>query len=85
MAMSNRPNLILFLQSNFKGSVLHSTSVRDVRQWAGKRVAVFGAGCSGHDICMALVKGGATEVTMVQRSPTAVISREVLLMLFPGK
>jgi cation diffusion facilitator CzcD-associated flavoprotein CzcO len=64
---------------------MHSTAVRDVRQWIGKRVVVFGAGCSGHDLCMALSKQGAAEVTMIQRSPTAVISREVLLKLFPGK
>ncbi|KAJ6471943.1 tryptophan dimethylallyltransferase-domain-containing protein [Mycena sanguinolenta] len=69
--------------TNFRGEVLHSTAVRDVKQWIGKRVVVFGAGCSGHDICMALSKQGVAEVTMIQRSPTAVISREVLLKLFP--
>ncbi|KAJ7310851.1 tryptophan dimethylallyltransferase-domain-containing protein [Mycena albidolilacea] len=69
--------------SNFRGQAMHSTAVRDVRQWIGKRVVVFGAGCSGHDLCMALSKQGAAEVTMIQRSPTAVISREVLLKLFP--
>ncbi|KAJ7033908.1 hypothetical protein C8F04DRAFT_957087 [Mycena alexandri] len=68
---------------NFRGRVLHSTDVRDVHQWSGKRVVVLGAGCSGHDIAMALCKGGASEITMIQRSPTAVISREVLLKLFP--
>jgi cation diffusion facilitator CzcD-associated flavoprotein CzcO len=56
-----------------------------MHQYLGKRVVVFGAGCSGHDICMALSEQGAAEVTMIQRSPTAVISREVLLKLFPGK
>jgi lysine/ornithine N-monooxygenase len=74
-----------WLQNKFKGIVLHSTSVREVRQWAGKRVVVFGAGCSGHDICMALSKQGAAEVTMIQRSTTAVISREASLSLFPGE
>ncbi|KAF7329012.1 Pyr-redox-2 domain-containing protein [Mycena venus] len=69
--------------TNFRGTIFHSTAVRDAHQWMGKRVVVFGAGCSGHDICMALAKTGAAEVTMVQRSPTAVISREVLLKLFP--
>ncbi|KAJ7262364.1 tryptophan dimethylallyltransferase-domain-containing protein [Mycena rebaudengoi] len=69
--------------NKFKGIVLHSTSVREVRQWAGKRVVVFGAGCSGHDICMALSRQGAAEVTMIQRSTTAVISREASLSLFP--
>ncbi|KAK7050259.1 Pyr-redox-2 domain-containing protein [Favolaschia claudopus] len=68
---------------NFRGQVLHSTEVRDVSQWIGKRVVVFGAGCSAHDICLALSRQGAADVTMVQRSPTAVISREVLLRLFP--
>ncbi|KAJ7779889.1 tryptophan dimethylallyltransferase-domain-containing protein [Mycena metata] len=67
----------------YQGRVLHSTEVRDMHQWLGKRVVVFGAGCSGHDIAMALCKGGASEITMIQRSPTAVISREVLLKLFP--
>jgi putative flavoprotein involved in K+ transport len=72
-------------QTDFEGVALHSTSVREVRQWVGKRVVVFGAACSGHDICMALAKHGAAEVTMVQRSTTSVISREVLLKLFPGE
>ncbi|KAK7039435.1 Pyr-redox-2 domain-containing protein [Favolaschia claudopus] len=67
----------------FRGQALHSTAIRDVGQWIGKRVVVFGAGCSGHDICLALSRQGAAEITMVQRAATAVISRDVLLKLFP--
>ncbi|KAJ7185512.1 tryptophan dimethylallyltransferase-domain-containing protein [Mycena filopes] len=69
--------------SDFQGPALHSTSLRSVSDWIGKRVVVFGAGCSGHDICAALFKQGTADITMLQRSATAVISREVLLKLFP--
>ncbi|KAJ7480133.1 hypothetical protein B0H11DRAFT_2026665 [Mycena galericulata] len=71
--------------ADFQGMLLHSesTAVRNTQEWVGKRVVVFGASCSGHDICMAAWRCGATEVTMIQRSPTAVISREELLKLFP--
>ncbi|KAJ7730977.1 tryptophan dimethylallyltransferase-domain-containing protein [Mycena maculata] len=69
--------------ADFRGTILHSTAVRNTLDWIGKRVVVFGASCSGHDICKAAWNSGASEVTMVQRSSTAVISREVLLKLFP--
>ncbi|KAJ6584489.1 hypothetical protein B0H19DRAFT_1105243 [Mycena capillaripes] len=68
---------------DFQGTILHSTAVRSVHQWIGRRVVVFGAASSGHDISMALLNHGAAEVTMIQRAPTAVISREVLLKSFP--
>jgi len=60
---------------NFKGPVLHSSRFRAGREWAGRRVIVFGTGTSAHDICQELHAAGA-DVTMVQRSPTMVVNVE---------
>ena len=60
---------------NFKGEVLHSSRFKAGRQWAGRRVIVFGTGTSAHDICQELQAAGA-DVTMVQRSPTMVVNVE---------
>ncbi|WP_107764348.1 NAD(P)-binding domain-containing protein [Nocardioides terrigena] len=59
---------------DFEGSLLHSSRFRGGRDYEGKRVVVFGTGSSAHDIAQDIHENGATAVTMIQRSPTAVIS-----------
>ena len=71
-------------QSDFRGTILHSTAVKDCSAFAGKQAVVIGSGCSGHDIAQALWEGGAVSVTLVQRSATAVVSESTLLTCFPG-
>ncbi|KAF8581239.1 putative dimethylaniline monooxygenase (N-oxide-forming), partial [Ramaria rubella] len=71
--------------SVFTGKTLHSTQFDNGKEWAGKKTVVIGAGCSGHDIAQELHRQGAETVTLVQRSSTAVVSREMLLSLFPGQ
>lgn len=60
----------------FSGSVLHATTYTAGESFAGKRVLVVGSGVSAHDICQDLDRHGAAEITMLQRSPTMVISVE---------
>ncbi|GHE78931.1 monooxygenase [Amycolatopsis deserti] len=59
----------------FAGEVLHSSAYQDGADHAGKRVIVVGTGNSGHDVAQDLHANGAS-VTMIQRSPTTVVSIE---------
>lgn len=57
----------------FRGSVLHSGAYTSGREWKGRKALVLGTGNSGHDVAQDLSAAGA-EVTMIQRSPTYVVS-----------
>lgn len=58
---------------NFKGVVVHSADFTDGSAWAGKSAIVFGTGNSAHDVTQDLA-ANKVAVTMIQRSPTYVIS-----------
>ena len=60
---------------NFSGKVVHSSQYDDGENWKGERAIVIGTGNSGHDIAQDLHSSGA-QVTLVQRSPTLVVSIE---------
>jgi putative flavoprotein involved in K+ transport len=60
---------------DFSGKVMHSSRYDDGENWKGKRAIVIGTGNSGHDIAQDLHSSGAN-VTLVQRSPTLVVSIE---------
>jgi thioredoxin reductase len=60
---------------DFSGKVIHSSHYDDGENWKGKRAIVIGTGNSGHDIAQDLHSSGAS-VTLVQRSPTLVVSIE---------
>ncbi|MFD4195734.1 flavin-containing monooxygenase [Amycolatopsis thermoflava] len=57
----------------FAGEVVHSSAYQDGAAHAGRRVVVVGTGNSGHDVAQDLHANGAS-VTMIQRSPTTVVS-----------
>jgi putative flavoprotein involved in K+ transport len=59
----------------FAGTVIHSSQYTDGEKWTARRALVIGTGNSGHDIAQDLHSGGA-EVTLVQRSPTLIVSIE---------
>ena len=59
----------------FAGTVIHSSGYTDGEEWKGKKALVIGTGNSGHDIAQDLHSGGA-DVTLVQRSPTLIVSIE---------
>jgi cation diffusion facilitator CzcD-associated flavoprotein CzcO len=58
---------------DFAGTVMHSGSYTSGEAWKGRKVLVFGTGNSGHDVAQDLCSSGA-HVTLVQRSPTYVVS-----------
>jgi cation diffusion facilitator CzcD-associated flavoprotein CzcO len=57
----------------FAGEVMHSSGFSSGSPYKGKRAVVVGTGNSGHDVAQDLHGNGA-DVTIVQRSPTCVIS-----------
>jgi cation diffusion facilitator CzcD-associated flavoprotein CzcO len=59
----------------FEGDILHTHSYTEGSKWKGKRAVVIGTGNSGHDVAQDLSANGVT-VTMVQRSPTTIVSVE---------
>jgi len=58
----------------FRGEVMHSSRFRSGLEYAGKDAIVIGTGNSGHDVAQDLYSNGCASVTMVQRSPTCVVS-----------
>jgi cation diffusion facilitator CzcD-associated flavoprotein CzcO len=70
-------------QDTFTGIVHHASQHKDAgsSDVSGKKVIVVGTGNSGHDIAQNFCDNGAS-VTMLQRSPTHVVSADIgLLML----
>src|SRR6202022_44723 len=61
--------------TNFTGKIVHSSQYDDGENWKGKPAIVVGTGNSGHDIAQDLYSSGA-DVTLVQRSPTLIVSIE---------
>ena len=60
--------------NEFHGAVRHSGDYGSGLEWQGKRALVLGTGTSGHDVAQDLCVSGAAEVTLIQRSPTLVVS-----------
>ena len=61
--------------ANFEGTTVHSSAYDDGEAWKGRDALVIGTGNSGHDIAQDLHASGA-RVTMMQRSPTLIVSVE---------
>jgi hypothetical protein len=61
--------------SDFAGEVVHSGAYGDGQQWQDRNAIVLGTGNSGHDVAQDLHGYGA-KVTLVQRSPTTIVSVE---------
>jgi cation diffusion facilitator CzcD-associated flavoprotein CzcO len=59
---------------SFDGEVVHSSAFASGIPYRGKRAIVVGTGNSGHDVAQDLYSNGAAGVTIVQRSPTCVVS-----------
>ena len=71
--IANRPTLPGITE--YTGETIHSSEYRDGEDWRGKSAIVFGTGNSGHDVAQDLASSGAS-VTMIQRSPTLIVSIE---------
>ncbi len=63
----------------FKGRIVHSSQYDGGEAWRDKHCVVLGANNSAHDIAADLWEHGATEVTMVQRSSTVVVTSDALM------
>jgi putative flavoprotein involved in K+ transport len=59
---------------SFAGTAMHSADYHSSRDAVGKKVVVVGSGASAHDIAQDLIEQGCTDVTLVQRSSTYVMS-----------
>jgi cation diffusion facilitator CzcD-associated flavoprotein CzcO len=58
----------------FSGAFFHAQFWPEMLDTAGKRVVVIGSGATAVTIVPELAKGGAAHVTMLQRSPTYMVS-----------
>ena len=61
-------------QDDFAGTIVHPQFWPDDLDVQGKRIVVIGSGATAVTLVPALVTEGATHVTMLQRSPTFMIS-----------
>ena len=61
-------------QDRFRGQVVHPQHWPEDLDYAGKRVVVIGSGATAVTLVPAMAAAGAAHVTMLQRSPTYVIS-----------
>jgi cation diffusion facilitator CzcD-associated flavoprotein CzcO len=59
---------------NFQGEVVHPQFWPEDLDYAGKKVVVIGSGATAMTLVPAMAKNGA-QITMLQRSPTYVVSR----------
>ena len=66
-------------RDSFAGKIRHSSEHDGGAAWRDKKCVVLGANNSAHDIAADLWEHGAAEVTMVQRSPTVVVSSQALM------
>jgi cation diffusion facilitator CzcD-associated flavoprotein CzcO len=59
----------------FQGRVVHPQHWPEDLDYAGKRVVVIGSGATAVTLVPSMANGGAAHVTMLQRSPTYIVSQ----------
>jgi cation diffusion facilitator CzcD-associated flavoprotein CzcO len=62
-------------RKTFKGQVIHPQFWPDDLDYRGKKVVVIGSGATAVTIVPAMAQSGASHVTMLQRTPTWMVSR----------
>jgi putative flavoprotein involved in K+ transport len=67
------------LPGSFGGTQLHSSKYQGGRPFANQQVVVVGSNNSGFDIAQDLWEQGAKTVSMIQRSPSLVVSTKAVL------
>ena len=60
----------------FTGELLHASTYRNARPFAGRSVLVVGSGNTGAEIAVDLVEGGARDVAIAVRTPPHIVLRE---------
>ena len=61
-------------QEDFRGTIVHPQHWPEELDYAGKRVVVIGSGATAVTLVPAMAGAGAGHVTMLQRSPTYILS-----------
>src|SRR6478735_4054065 len=61
-------------QEDFRGTIVHPQHWPDDLDYAGKKVVVIGSGATAVTLVPGMAQAGAGHVTMLQRSPTYVLS-----------
>lgn len=73
------PRMIEVADSDkFAGDIIHGNYFPGGDRYKGLHVVVIGAGNSAMDVCEDCAHRGATSVTMVQRSSSCVVTREII-------
>ena len=62
-------------EADFGGTIVHPQHWPEDLGWQGLRIVVIGSGATAVTLVPALADGGAAHVTMLQRSPTYIVSR----------
>ena len=62
-------------EADFGGAIVHPQHWPEDLEWRGRRIVVIGSGATAVTLVPALADGGAAHVTMLQRSPTYIVSR----------
>ncbi|KAG1812549.1 putative dimethylaniline monooxygenase (N-oxide-forming) [Suillus subaureus] len=70
-------------KNSFLGSIIHSSEYRSSSCVGAQKVIVVGGGCSAHDIAQDMANHGS-QTMLVQRSPTAVVSRQTIDRMLTG-
>lgn len=60
---------------HFQGQIIHPQKWPEDVDYTGKRVVVIGSGATAVTLVPAMARSGAAHVTMLQRSPTYIVSR----------
>ena len=62
-------------EADFGGTIVHPQHWPEDLVWRDRRIVVIGSGATAVTLVPALADGGAAHVTMLQRSPTYIVSR----------
>ncbi|KAL2204888.1 FAD/NAD(P)-binding domain-containing protein, partial [Sarocladium strictum] len=71
-------------RETFDGPIQHSTEYKDAAPFKGRNVVVVGASNSAHDIASDLAMGGAKDITILQRGPTAFFQWDKIAPMIDG-
>jgi len=63
-------------RDGFTGELVHASSYRNARPYAGRDVLVVGTGNTGAELCVDLIEGGASRVRLAVRTPPHVTLRD---------
>ncbi|HEV8177056.1 MAG TPA: NAD(P)/FAD-dependent oxidoreductase, partial [Gemmatimonadales bacterium] len=64
-------------RERFAGELLHASSYRNAEPYRGRDLLVVGAGNTGSELAVGLLKGGARTVTVSMRTPPNFLRRDI--------